>query len=53
MGVKTFAVLLIGLGVVLLVVGWWAWNPVGFVGAVLIALGAVVRMTRPRDGESR
>ncbi|MCA1768978.1 MAG: hypothetical protein LC652_03180 [Halomonas sp.] len=48
MGVKSFAGGLIGLGVVLGVTGWRAWNPVAFVGLALVIVGVVVLATRHR-----
>ncbi|GGX94089.1 hypothetical protein GCM10007160_22050 [Litchfieldella qijiaojingensis] len=46
MNVGTFALALQLIGLVLLVYGWLAFNPAGFVGLVLVILGAVIRWTR-------
>lgn len=47
MTVRGFAWGLVLLGLVLAIFGWKAWNPVAFVGAVLVILGLVVRWTSP------
>ncbi|EPC01894.1 hypothetical protein L861_19780 [Litchfieldella anticariensis FP35 = DSM 16096] len=51
MNVGTFALGLQLLGLILLVYGWFTLNPAGFVGVVLIILGAVLRWTR-RTGDN-
>ncbi|WP_416138065.1 hypothetical protein ACM26W_16495 [Halomonas sp. HK25] len=48
MGVKGFAWGVMGLGMVLGLFGWWAWNPVAFVGLALAIVGAVILATRRR-----
>ncbi|MCE8033807.1 MULTISPECIES: hypothetical protein [Halomonadaceae] len=48
MGVKTFAWVLLALGLVLAVFGWQSWNPVAFVGVALAAVGIVVLATSGR-----
>lgn len=50
MNVGTFALGLQLLGLILLIYGWLALHPAGFVGVVLILLGAVLRWTR-RTGD--
>ena len=45
MNVRGFAWILVVLGLVLGLYGWQAWNPVAFVGLVLVVLGLVVRWT--------
>lgn len=46
MTVRTLAFALLALGVVLLLLGWQATSPAGFVGVALIALGAILLWTR-------
>lgn len=51
MNVRTFALVLQVIGVALLIYGWQAISPFGFVGLVLIILGGVIRWTRKADRE--
>ncbi|MDI5935358.1 hypothetical protein [Halomonas kalidii] len=46
MNVRTFALALLLLGLVLVVVGWLTTNPVAFVGLTLIVLGVILLWTR-------
>ncbi len=48
MGVKTFAWVLVALGLAMALYGWQAWNPAAFVGMALAAVGIVVLATSGR-----
>ncbi|MCE8009995.1 hypothetical protein HOP54_20105 [Halomonas daqingensis] len=48
MGVKTFAWVLVALGLAMVLYGWQAWNPAAFVGMALAAVGIVVLATSGR-----
>lgn len=53
MTVRTFAFVLMALGLALLLVGWQTVSPAGFVGGVLIALGAILLWTRRTQHHER
>lgn len=50
MTTRTLALALLLLGLLLLIVGWLATHPVGFVGPALLLLGGVLIGTRGRHG---
>ncbi len=50
MNVRTFAFVLMLIGIALPVVGWQTGSPAGFVGPVLVLLGLVLLLTRKRHG---
>jgi hypothetical protein len=50
MTVRTFALALIPLGILLFVFGWQSTSPAAFIGPVLVLLGAVLMATRGRHG---
>lgn len=50
MSVRTLAIALLILGALLPILGWQADSPIGFVGPVLLLLGAILLWTRKRHG---
>ncbi len=50
MTVRTFALALELLGVLLIVIGWQGASPVGFVGPALMLLGGILLFTRRSNG---
>ncbi|WP_163577623.1 hypothetical protein [Halomonas faecis] len=53
MTVRTFAIALMVLGPVLMIVGWQTTSPGGFVGIVLVVLGAILLWTRRTSRHGR
>ncbi|MEQ6916365.1 hypothetical protein [Halomonas aquatica] len=50
MSVRTLAIALLILGAILPIIGLQAGSPVGFIGPVLLLLGAILLWTRKRHG---
>lgn len=51
MNVRTFALALLLLGLVLVVFGWLTTNPAAFVGLTLIVLGVILLWTRRQNAK--